>query len=245
MFTPNLQLIYNMFRFKQFNVDQSGCAMKINTDGVLLGALAKAKDPVNILDIGTGTGVIALMLAQRFPSAVIDAVEIDKIAAATAARNFANSVFNERLAVFPTSFEQYFKSNTGKKYDLIVANPPFYINSLKSPEKNKQLAKHADIAFFEQLINALIGHLDESGQAWLVLPISTSEIVKEIAAKQNLATSTAISVYSYANSEAHREIIMVSRSKIESQTSRFIIYDSPGIYSEQYRNALKDFFTIF
>ena len=80
-----------MFRFKQFDVDQSGCAMKINTDGVLLGALAKAENPVNILDIGTGTGVIALMLAQRFPLAKIDAVEVDESAAATAARNFANS----------------------------------------------------------------------------------------------------------------------------------------------------------
>ena len=245
MFTPNLQLIYNMFRFKQFIVDQSGCAMKINTDGVLLGALARAGNPVNILDIGTGTGVIALMLAQRFPSADIDAVEIDKIAAATAARNFANSIFNEKLAVFPTSFEQYFKSNPGKKYDLIVTNPPFYINSLKSPEKNKQLAKHADIAFFEQLINALDIHLDEKGHGWLVLPISTSEIVKEIAAKHNLVASTAITVYSYPNSAAHREIIIVSRSNIEADETSFVIYDAPGIYSEQYRSALKDFFTIF
>ena len=234
-----------MFRFKQFDVDQSGCAMKINTDGVLLGALAKAENPVNILDIGTGTGVIALMLAQRFPLAKIDAVEVDESAAATAARNFANSIFKTRLAIYPTSFEQYFILNTGKKYDLIVSNPPFYINALKSPQKNKQVAKHADTTFFEQLINALVVHLGEKGQGWLVLPINTSALVKSIAVKQKLFISTAITVYSYSNSEAHREIIVVSKSKIELKEARFGIYETTGVYSAQYSTVLQDFFTIF
>src|SRR5437879_3258817 len=113
-----------MFRFKQFNVDQSGCAMKINTDGVLLGALAEADQPENILDIGTGTGVIALMTAQRFENARIDAVEIDQSAAETARRNFSNSPFAERMNLYSMGFEQFFESNPDKKYDLIVSNPP-------------------------------------------------------------------------------------------------------------------------
>src|ERR1700684_3232966 len=105
----------NVFRFKQFNVDQSGCAMKINTDGVLLGALTESDQPKTILDIGTGTGVIALMLAQRFNGARSDAVEIDPIASQTAERNFTNSVFAEKLSVYPIGFEQFFEQNTDKK----------------------------------------------------------------------------------------------------------------------------------
>ena len=127
-----------MFRFKQFAVDQTGCAMKINTDGVLLGALTEADQPKTILDIGTGTGVIALMLAQRFKYAQIDAVEIDPGAAETAGRNFINSSYAERLNVYPIGFEEFFEQNPDKKYNLIVSNPPFFINSLKSPEANKE-----------------------------------------------------------------------------------------------------------
>ncbi len=97
-----------VFRFKQFNVDQSGCAMKINTDGVLLGALVETDQPKTILDLGTGTGVIALMLAQRFGDARIDAVEIDPVAAQTAEKNFAGSPFFERLSIYSIGFEQFF-----------------------------------------------------------------------------------------------------------------------------------------
>jgi tRNA1Val (adenine37-N6)-methyltransferase len=103
-----------MFKFKQFNVDQSGCAMKINTDGVLLAALCEADDPATVLDIGSGTGVIALMLAQKFGAATIDAVEIDDTAAQTATRNFENSPFGSRLTVFSTGFETYFDQHPEK-----------------------------------------------------------------------------------------------------------------------------------
>ncbi len=245
MFTPNLLFIFNMFRFKQFNVDQSGCAMKINTDGVLLGALVEAKRPLNILDIGTGTGVIALMLAQRFPLAKIDAVDLDEKAAVTAAYNFANSPFADRLSAYPLSFEQYFDLNPAIAYDLIVSNPPFYINSLKSPDNKKQLAKHAEAGFFEQLILTLTIHLSVKGQCWLVLPISTSTIVKAIAVNQNLNVATVITVYSNPSSEAHREIIVISRIKVDLEVNSFVIYNAPGVYSSQYSTTLKEFFTIF
>src|ERR1700733_3404653 len=120
-----------MFHFKQFSVDQSGCAMKINTDGVLLGAITQADDPKTILDIGTGTGVIALMLAQKFANAQIDAVEIDESAAKTAGRNFENAIFNDRLNIYPSGIRTFFEGHPENKYDLIVSNPPFYINSLE------------------------------------------------------------------------------------------------------------------
>jgi tRNA1Val (adenine37-N6)-methyltransferase len=170
-----------MFRFKQFNVDQTGCAMKINTDGVLLGALAEADQPKTILDIGAGTGVIALMLAQRFADAKIDAVEIDETAAATAGRNFAGSPFADRLYLYADSFENHLDKHPDRKYDLIVSNPPFYINSLGSPGARKSLAKHTDKQFFETLIETVAKHLAPIGNFWLILPLETAQLVKGIA----------------------------------------------------------------
>src|SRR5260370_18448549 len=156
-----------IFKFKQFDVDQRGCAMKINTDGVLLGALVDASDPKTVLDIGTGRGVIALMLAQRFNDAHIDAVEIDPIAAQTAERNFNNSLFSQRLNIYPIGFEQFFDQHPGKKYDLIISNPPFFITSLKSPKANKELSKHTDEDFFKNLISVLSQHLLFDGLVYL------------------------------------------------------------------------------
>lgn len=234
-----------MFRFKQFKVDQSGCAMKINTDGVLLGALAEADQPENILDIGTGTGVIALMLAQRFENSRIDAVEIDQSAAETASRNFSNSPFAERMSLYSMGFEQFFESNPDKKYDLIVSNPPFYINSLKSPKADKQLAKHADADFFDRLIFNSSKHLADNGLIYLILPLDTVVLVKEIASKNGLFTRNVTSVSSYENSAPHREIVVLSLNDIKEVDDRFVIYKSPKIYTNQYYNALKDFFTIF
>ena len=169
-----------IFKFKQFDVDQSGCAMKINTDGVLLGVLADADRPHAILDIGTGTGVIALMLAQRFATANIDAVEIDQSAADTAESNFKNSSFAERLTIYPSGFAEFFDQEPGKKYDLIVSNPPFYINSLRSPEAKMELAKHADRLFFEELLSSASNHIHESGVLCMILPVDTAEMVNSL-----------------------------------------------------------------
>ena len=126
--------------------------MKINTDGVLLGALASAENTKKILDIGTGTGVIALMLAQRFPEAEINAVEIDPASAETAGQNFKNSPFANRLQIHPTSIQNFWMQKQHQQYDLIVSNPPFYLDSLTSPQENKTLAKHAAPQFFENLL---------------------------------------------------------------------------------------------
>src|SRR5690606_6808230 len=128
----------SVFRFKQFEVDQGSCAMKINTDGVLLGGSTYCTGAKRILDVGTGTGVIALMLAQSHPDALIDAVEIDEDAYQQASINFQNSGFAERLQVFPGSFTELQPESA---YDLIVSNPPFYTNSLHNPDARKRLAK--------------------------------------------------------------------------------------------------------
>jgi tRNA1Val (adenine37-N6)-methyltransferase len=234
-----------MFRFKQFTIDQSGCAMKINTDGVLLGAIAQADQPETILDIGTGTGVIALMLAQRYPNAMIDAVEIDAGAAKTAEGNFAGSVFADRLTLYPGSFEAYFEAHIDKKYDLIVSNPPFYINSLQSPGAGKKLAKHADADFFDKLVSDVALHLSAEGLFWLILPINTAELIKPLTMNYRLFMQQVITIRSYPESEPHRELLSFGFAQTKATQTDFVIYDAPKQYSGQYHTALQDFFTIF
>ena len=235
----------NIFRFKQFNVDQSGCAMKINTDGVLLGALAEADQPKNILDIGTGTGVIALMLAQRFNDALIDAVEIDPVAAKTAEKNFTGSPFSERLNIYPVGFEQFFEQQPDKKYDLIISNPPFFINSLKSPKADKQLAKHAGEGFFDRLINTISDHLTANGLLCLILPIDTAQLVISLAEKAELHKQSIISISSFEGAEPHRLILYFGFDKSTIEEKQFVIYKSVGNYSEEYVKLLKPYFIAF
>ncbi|MEZ2334894.1 tRNA1(Val) (adenine(37)-N6)-methyltransferase [Mucilaginibacter sp. RCC_168] len=219
--------------------------MKINTDGVLLGALAGTAEYSTILDIGTGTGVIALMLAQRFTYARIDAVEIDESAAITAGSNFKNSPFADRLTLFSVGFEDFFAGHPDRKYDLIVSNPPFYINSLQSPGVKKNLAKHAEDGFFEGLIKAVASHLTENGTCWLVLPLETAELVKTLATQYQLRLQKVINVHSFENDEPHREILALGFDTSQSEEERLVIYDEPKVYSRPYQEVLKGFLTIF
>jgi tRNA1Val (adenine37-N6)-methyltransferase len=234
-----------MFRFKQFNVDQSGCAMKINTDGVLLGAIAEADYPETILDIGTGTGVIALMLAQRFGTAKIDAVEIDLDAAQTAGRNFKASPFANQLTIHALGFEEYFEQFPGRKYDLIVSNPPFYVGSLKSPGAKKTLAKHTDIDFFEKLIEGISSHLSSKGCCWLILPVALTEMITKLAASYKIYTQKSIHIQSYPHSAAHRIVVCLSFKEVLMQIGKLTIYKAVGVYSEEYEKLLQPYFTIF
>jgi len=219
--------------------------MKVNTDGAILGALATANDPKTAVDIGTGTGVIALMLAQRFPNTLIDAVEIDEAAAQTAKSNFSNSPFANRLTLQSGSFESFFEQYPDRRYDLIISNPPFYINSLQSPGAGKNLAKHADADFFEKLINAAEKHISDTGLFWLILPLDTSALVKSLAIEQNLQLHEVISVLSYPDSAPHRELLVFGQTESEVIKSNFVIYQELKQYSDQYQAVLKDFFTIF
>src|SRR6476661_8714524 len=159
------------FRFKQFTISQEGCAMKVNTDGVLLGAYADASHAERVLDIGTGTGVVALMLAQRFPDLDIDALEPDQSASSTATLNFAQSPWQDRLMIYNATFQDYFKGKSRLAYDLIVSNPPFFIDALQSESAQKSLARHTDITFFHQLLSEAARHLSPHGKLQVIVPV--------------------------------------------------------------------------
>jgi tRNA1Val (adenine37-N6)-methyltransferase len=234
-----------IFQFKQFNVDQTGCAMKINTDGVLLGAMVNGENAENILDIGTGTGVVALMLAQTFTNAKVDAVEIDIDAAYTAEKNFKASVFANRLTLYAEGFESYFDKHPEIKYDLIVSNPPFYIDSLKSPGAKKTLAKHTDVDFFERLINSIVSHLSPGGSCWLIVPATMVDLLISLATNHSISLLRTISIRSYSHSEPHRVILSFGQEKDSIVASNFVIYEAEGVYSNEYKELLKPYFLAF
>ncbi len=219
--------------------------MKINTDGVLIGALADADNPSSILDIGTGTGVIALMLAQRFTSAKIDAVEIDLSAAETAGKNFVNSAFAGRLAIYKENFEDFLRTNPNKKYDLIISNPPFYINSLKSPKANKELAKHTDKTFFERLVKSIAEHLMPEGAFWMILPVDTMEFMLMLSAGSRLFLQKIIRIRSFPHSETHRVIVSLGFNKVSAEITKLSIYQAENNYSDEYKKLLQPYFIAF
>lgn len=232
----------SIFKFKQFEVDQAGCAMKINTDGVLIGAMANHNAPKTILDIGTGTGVIALMLAQRFPKAHIYAVEIDRQAAETASNNFKVSVFNERLTINHVAIEQY---NPSTQFDLIVSNPPFFVNDLKNEEVRKGIARHAGEDFFRLLIEKSNSLLADDGQIWLVLPVKQADDVIAIASQYHLSFAERINLHSDENKPTFRQIICLKKGETSLKESDFYIYKSIKEHTQAYQLLLKDFFLAY
>lgn len=233
----------SVFKFKEFEVNQAGCAMKINTDGVLLGAIASQIEPEYGLDIGTGTGVIAMMLAQRFPKMQIDAVEIDESAANTARNNFAGSKFMERTQAHLSPIANY---HTTRKYDLVVSNPPFFVNDLKNPELRKGIARHADEEFFDSLVQKVSEILTPRGSFWLILPLKQAESLIESAIQYGLHLQRRIEICSDQSRPVIRLIICLSKNQTKQFTVEdFYIYESKGIHTPAYKELLKDFFLAF
>lgn len=232
-----------VFRFKQFEVDQRDCAMKINTDGVLLGALVSFVNPNHILDIGSGTGVISLMLAQRFEQAYVDAVEIDEAAYVRTNENFSNSVFANRLTAYHSSFENL---TPGNKFDLIISNPPFYTNSLHNPDEKKTIARHTDHDFFRKLLQFSYVNLSVMGSLQLILPTTLAQQVIEMAQKIGFSLKRMIAVRSFENTEIIRHIIDLSKEKVQRIIEEeFIIYKVKGEYSDSYKQVLAPFFLAY
>ena len=229
----------SIFKFKKFDVDQTNCAMKINTDGVLLAALVERDSPKRILDIGTGTGVLALMMAQRFIAAKVEAVEIDELASITAGRNFQNSVFSKQLSIHNIAIEQF---SSIQKFDLIISNPPFFVNDLKNTEEKKGISRHASEQFFTNLILKVNTILAEDGDFWLVLPIKQAEKLIENAKALGLNATKIIQLHSDISKPAFRYIVNLNKSKAETLIEHFYIYEREKIYTNEYKLLLKDFF---
>lgn len=230
------------FSFKEFSVNQDKCAMKIGTDGVLLGAWASiSHNPYSILDIGAGTGILSLMLAQRSNSETIEALEIDGDAFEQAANNFENSPWGDRLFCYHAGFNE-FVEEIDDEYDLIISNPPFYTENFKTENSQRDLARFSDALPFEHLLYGTSKLLSENGKASFIIPFSEEEKFIAIAAKVNLFPSRITRVKGTPKTEIKRSLLEFSFTKGVIDTSELIIETSRHQYTSEYINLTKDFY---
>lgn len=236
----------NYFQFKQFTIYQDQCAMKVSTDAAVLGALANQSQPENILDIGTGTGVIALMLAQRFEKAPIKALEIDSKAFTQASENIAQSPWSDQVKIKKGSFQDFSMSET-EKFDLIVSNPPYYTNHNKSKDKQRNLALHNDELPFGDLIKGVIKLLNpEKGKFWVILPPNQMKELEKIALFFQLNPQEFFELRDRPSTKALRHIKSFSfNNSLQQEPITICIKDEDFNYTPEYRNLLKDFLLIF
>lgn len=227
------------FQFKQFTVWHDKCAMKVGTDGVLLGAWAPVGSAKRILDIGTGTGLVALMLAQRTEDASITALEIDKDAAIQAQENINRSPWKERIEVSREDFNHYHPS---VKYDLIVSNPPYFVDSLESPDQKRNCARHNGSLTYEELLKGVTTLLSPQGTFALVIPSSVAGHVMELADKYALYPSAQLSVITKANGQPKRTLISFTFAKQQCHTEDLLTETARHQYSEEYIRLTKDFY---
>ncbi len=214
--------------------------MKISTDSVLLGSLAQSNAPKRILDIGTGTGVIALMLAQRFTEAQITALELDPEAAAQAAENCQASPFSQRIHVKEGRLQAYAEE---ERFDLIVSNPPYFPDHLKSSDAKRNQALHTDSLSFAELLQKARRLLDERGSLWIILPPRQMRDFASLAAQQNLHPVVQFLIRDNANKPIHREVICFTSSPALPNTppKELCLKREDGSYSGEYRGLLSGF----
>ena len=218
--------------------------MKVNTDAVLLGSWSQIKTAKHILDIGTGSGIIAIMLTQR-SKARVDALDIHSASCKDAAKNIENCPWRDRLNIYNLSFSD-FLSVYKKKYDLVVSNPPFHNNSLKSPSEKVNLAKHTTVFMLSELIIGVKKILNPSGRFCIILPYSEYQNFKQLAGKEGLFSLTECIVLPKSDKPANRVLIEFGlKPPVNIKWSEIIIRESSKVYHESYINLTKDFYLHF
>lgn len=238
-----------MFTFKRFSVRQGGAAMKVGTDGVLLGAWCSVQPELRrALDIGTGTGVIALMLAQRGDAygLEVDAVEIDPDAARQAGENFAASPWTGNLYIYNAPVQEFAKESAGK-YDLIVSNPPYFIDSLLPPDAGRAAARHTGCLTHTELIAAVSIMLAPGGTASFVLPYEQAAPFISLAAGESLYPVRRTDVQTTPRVAPKRVLLEFSdRPAGEIPVDTLVIeYGGKDTFTEEYRNLTGEFYLKF
>lgn len=240
------QMATGYFRFKQFTVWHDQCAMKVGTDGVLLGAWASVGGARRILDVGTGSGVIALQMAQRAPEAHIVAVEIDPEAAQQAASNVAASPWADRIEVVCTDFAQF---TTDEPFDLIISNPPYFVNALQNPDAQRAMARHTDSLSYNVLCKRVSELLAPSGQFTLISPVEQLKELTAAAEEHGLGLKVMTRVFTKPNL-CKRLILSYLHLPKEGYLPKYkedqiCIQDEQGNYTEPYRQLTAPFYLHF
>lgn len=235
---------HSTFAFKQFTIKQNNCAMKVGTDAVLLGAWVNASQSINILDIGTGTGVIAIMLAQK-SNATIDAIDIDESAYKQAIENVMACPWNDRINVHHAAFQDFSTTNK-KKYDLIVSNPPYFIDSTKTPEEARTYARHTDMLEFEELLDGVLKLLTDDGIFSLILPSKEGELFRDIAESKELYLTKLMRVKPRDDKPEKRYLMKFEKKrKSFSESSIVIEHEEHHSYTDEYKELTKDYYLAF
>jgi len=231
------------FKFKQFSVQQDKCAMKIGTDGVLLGAWCPIdNNPFSVLDIGAGTGILSLMLAQRSNAEQIDSLEIDEEAYEQCVENFENSPWSDRLFCFHAGLDE-FVDEPEDEYDIIISNPPFYSEDYKTDSSQRDLARFQDALPFEDLIEAADLLLSENGIFAVIIPYKEEERFIDLCAEVELFPVKVTRVKGSHTTPIVRSLLAFKRYELSVLTAdELVIEISRHEYTDDYINLTKDFY---
>lgn len=232
----------SFFQFKKFTVYHDKCAMKVGTDGVLLGAWATVAEKKKIIDVGTGSGLISLMLAQRSDSnAEIQAIDIDASACLQATENIKHSIFNECIQVQLISMRE-FANTTNEKFDLIVSNPPYFKDSLLSPVHERNLARHHNSLTLETLLEDSLKLLADQGCLSLILPYDREEELTKLVGGYHLHFSRKTYIRPVMGADYKRILVEVSRQECVCKQDELTIEASRHQYTTEYIRLTKDFY---
>ena len=233
----------NWFRFKQFTIQQEHAAMKVGTDGVLLGAWATVPQPGSrVLDVGTGTGLIALMIVQRAGDVRVDALEIDSLSAAQANENFQNSPWKERLNCVNSSFQDY-ASQSNLEYDQIICNPPFFSGSKKTESKSKNLARHDDSLSLGDLFKGSVSLMKETAILSLILPVEKEAQAMDLIKEHHLSCRRLTRVKPIPQKPAKRVLLELSFLPGKCHEDELSIeMGKRHIYSDQFKSLTDEFY---
>lgn len=232
-------MMSDVFQFKRFAVCQRRSAMKVGTDGVLLGAWCDADGVGRALDVGCGTGLISLMIAQKSPSAFVDAVDLDAIAVDEASANFADSPWSERLRVACVDYANF---ATDVPYDLIVSNPPFFVEKVLSPERRRSCARQCDSLPFDILFRKSYSMLSDAGRFAIITPASIEQEILFAAGEANFWVKKRTYVKTKAEKPAKRILWEFVKHETSPQSSELILLDADGARSKAYSALTDDFY---
>ncbi|MGJ8738990.1 tRNA1(Val) (adenine(37)-N6)-methyltransferase [Zobellia laminariae] len=230
------------FKFKQFQIEQDRCAMKVGTDGVLLGAWVSIdNNPDSILDIGAGTGLIALMIAQRSTAETIDALEIDEDAYEQCVSNFDSSDWADRLFCYHAGLDE-FVDEWEDPYDLIVSNPPFYSEEVSSGDDSRDKARQNQSLPFDELLEGVSKLMASNGSFTTIIPFKEEETFLKLANSFKLYPQRITRVKGTPTSEIKRSLIQFGFEEVELETSELTIEIGRHEYTEDYISLTKDFY---